>query len=46
MAGGTYPLAPPAAMTGAMRHRVLDAVFQLSVMEEKKLSRRVKLRAD
>jgi hypothetical protein len=34
-------------MTGAMRHRVLeDAVFQLNVMEAKKLSRTVKLRAD
>jgi hypothetical protein len=29
-----------------MRHRVLDAVFQLKIMEAKKFSRKVKLRAD
>jgi len=44
--GETYPLSPPMAMTGAVRHRTLDPVFQVKIMEAKKFSRIVKLRAD
>jgi hypothetical protein len=34
------------AISGAVRHRILEPVFQLKIREAKKFSRIVKLRAD